>query len=296
MKEPLCFLNGRYLSTRDAKVSALDRGLLFGEGLFESWRTYRGRPFALHEHLARMQRSARFLGIPFDADEPWDRRSRELARRNGAGDGASLIRLTVTRGAGPFELLPSQASKPTRLMLLRPVEDNLATARRDGVAIHIVTCGEGVDGDMRQLKTLNYLPAVIARSQARDRGCFEAVYSLKDGTILEGTTSNLFIVKRGRLLTTPVQAGVLPGVTRAIVLKLARRCADVQERRLTADDLANADEVFLTSSSIEIVPVTRTSRRRLAGGAVGELTCELQARYRRTVARRTGLPVDELGV
>ena len=121
MSRDICFLNGRYVETARASIPALDRGFLFGEGLFETWRTYCGRPFALREHLRRMARSARILGIPFDPREDWEGRTRRLARLGGLAECSGAVRLTVTRGAGPLRLVPGKVVKPTRLMLLRPL-------------------------------------------------------------------------------------------------------------------------------------------------------------------------------
>jgi len=295
MQFSTCYLNGRYLPLKEASVSATDRGLLFGEGLFESWRTYRGRPFAVKEHLERLSRSARLLRIPFDAKADWEARSRALVRRNHLGDQGVVIRLTITRGGGPVSLVPKAVNRPTQLILLRAIEGNIGQARADGVAVHLFDCGGGVDPGLRAIKTVNYVPAVLGKIAAAEHGCFESIYRLPDRTLLEGTTTNLFIVKNGTLYTEPVAAGVLPGVTRALVMKLAARIARVRETAITSDDLRRCDEAFLTASSIEIVPIVAIDKRRAAGGKPGPITRELQRRYRLHVARRLGLRVDDLG-
>ncbi len=294
MKPPVCYLNGRYVELSKAAVPATDRGFLFGEGLFETWPVYAGRPFAVREHVTRMAKSARALGIPFDPGEDWAGRSVRLAKLNGV-TGAGAIRFTITRGSGPVTLIPGRAAKPTRLMLFRPLEDGLDLARANGVSVHLVGFGRGVNPAMRQLKTLNYLPAVRGKMAAADRGAFESLYRLDDSTVLEGTTSNFFVVSKGKIYTTPVGDGILPGVTRSIVMKIARRLTEVGERRITTDDLANADEMFITSSTIEVVPVLRVDRMKIGNGRVGELTRDLQQRYRRYAARRLGLGAGDLG-
>jgi D-amino acid aminotransferase len=295
MKSKFCYLSGRYVETDKAMISALDRGFLFGEGLFETWRTYRGLPFALREHVQRMARSAKSLKIPFDAGADWKGRTIELARRNRMTDCGGAIRLTITAGSGEVTLVPTALKKPTQLMLFRPLEPGLAEARAGGVGVHLMDFGSGVSESFRNLKTLNYLPAVRGKVEARKRGCFESLYRLKDGTVLEGTTSNFFVVKDGKLHTTPVDDGILPGVTRALVLKVASRVAPVIERRLHVDDLLEADELFLTSSTIEVVPIIRIDKRKAGGGTAGELTREIQQRYRKYAARRLGVTVEELG-
>lgn len=218
-----------------------------------------------------------------------------LAKRNGLAHRSGALRLTITRGPGPVTLIPGPPTKPTRLMLFRPLEAGLGRARREGIAVHLHAFGADVHAGMRQLKTVNYLPAVIARSEARRLGCFESLYQLEDGTILEGTTSNVFVVRRGRLLTTPVERGVLPGVTRALVIRLAARSTEVREKRLRRRDLEEADEMFLTSSTIEVLPIVRVDKRRVGDGRPGPITRQLQQAYRRMVARRLECGVEDLG-
>jgi len=296
MKNAICYLNGRYLPVRDATISATDRGFLFGEGLFETWKTYRGRPFAVREHLARMAKSARAIGIDFDAAENWAARTEQLAKRNHMTDQGGAVRFTITRGSGEVSLVPPKLVKPTRLMLFRPLEPGLLEARRRGVSVHLMDFGSGVSPAFRNLKTLNYLPAVRGKLEARRGGAFESLYRLADDTILEGTTSNFFVLRKGRLITTPVTTGILPGVTRSLVIKLARKVVEVEERRIDTDDLRRASEIFLTSSTIEVVPVVKIDRHAVAGGSPGELTGLLQQRYRAMVARRVHLPASELGI
>jgi D-amino acid aminotransferase len=295
MPASICYLNGRYLDVHRAKISATDRGLLYGEGLFETWRTYRGRPFAVREHVARLARSARELGIPFESKENWEARTLELVRRNRAQDTASMVRLTITRGSGPLQLRVPRTTEPTRLILLRPLDTGLSDARATGVAVHLLDVEGEMRVGLRTLKTINYLPAVIGKTAAAAHGCFEAIYRLADSTLLEGATSNLFVVRSGTFFTPPVAAGVLPGVTRAIVMRLAAKLGPVREERIPDRGLRTADEAFLTATSLEIVPIVRVDRRKAAGGKPGPLTRELQRRYRALVARRLGMDVTELG-
>ena len=297
----VCYLNGRFVDVAKARISPLDRGFLFGEGLFETWRTYRGRPYGLPDHLARMAKSARHIGIPFDPDEPWEKRCNELTRRSGMLERDGAVRMTITRGHGPVSLVVDKTEEPTTLMLFRPLEPTLGVAKSKGVAVHLVSVGTGVSERWRQVKSLNYLPAILARIEARKHGCFEAVYHTegsgkgRGGTVLEGTTSNLFVVRRGVVRTAPISAGLLPGVTRRKTLRLARATAKVKEERFTVEDLLAADEVFLTASSIEVVPVVRIGRRKIADGRPGPITLEVQRRYREEVARKLGLSLEDLG-
>ena len=295
-KKAICWFNGKFVDVAKARISPLDRGFLFGEGLFETWRTYRGQPYGLADHLARMAGSARQIGIPFDPSEPWEERSIELARRNGMLHCDGAVRMTVTRGHGPVALLPSRTEEPTSLMLYRPLDPTLAVARRDGVGIYLENVGSGVSEKQRQIKSLNYLPAILARREAAKQNCFEAVYHTEGtgrgdrGTVLEGTTSNVFVVRRGEVWTAPISAGLLPGVTRRKTLRLARKVTTVHEERFSVKDLMAADEVFLTASSIEVVPVVRVGRRhRIGDGRPGPVAREVHRLYRAEVMRKLGL-------
>ena len=296
-----CWLNGKFVDVAKARISPLDRGFLFGEGLFETWRTYRGRPYGLDAHLARMASSAKKLGIPFDASEPWAERCAELARRNGMLKSDGAVRMTITRGHGPVSLLVDSTDEPTTLMLYRPLEASLGQAKSAGVAAHLFNIGSGVCERQRQVKSLNYLPAILARAEARKHGCVEAIYHT-DGSanghgsvVLEGTTSNVFIVTKGVVRTAPISAGLLPGVTRHKTLAIARKIAKVKEELFTTDDLLAADEVFVTGSGIEVMPVVKIDRRKIAGGRPGPVTLQIQRKYREDVARTLGLSIDDLG-
>lgn len=297
MKE-ICYLNGRFVDVAKATISPLDRGFLFGEGLFETWRTYRGRPYGIRDHLARMAGSARSIGIPFDPDEPWEERCIELARRNRMLERDGAVRMTITRGRGPVTLLADRTEAPTTLMLFRPLEATLGEAKSKGVAVQMVSVGTGVSEKWRQVKSLNYLPAILAKREAKKHGCFEAVYHTEGrggGTVLEGATSNVFMVRRGVLRTAPISAGLLPGVTRRKTLRLARRLVTVKEERYTVRDLLAADEIFLTGSGIEVVPVVRVGRARVGSGKPGPVTLEIQRMYRQEVARKLAVPIESLG-
>jgi D-amino acid aminotransferase len=297
----ICWLNGKFGDVAKARISPLDRGFLFGEGLFETWRTYKGLPYAVDEHLARMAGSAAKIGIPFDPSEPWAERCRELAKKNRMLDRDGAVRMTITRGRGPVSLVVDKTVDPTRLMLFRPLEPTLGDAKRNGVTVALVSVGSGVSEKQRQLKSLNYLSAVMARIEARKIGAFEAVYHTESkgdrlgGTVLEGTTSNVFVVTKGVVRTAPISLGLLPGVTRAKTLRLLKKLAKVKEERFTIADFLAADEIFLTASSIEVVPVVRVGRKRIGNGRPGELSLEMQRRYRQEVADRLGLPIERLG-
>jgi branched-chain amino acid aminotransferase len=278
-------LDDRVVPAARAKISALDRGFLYGDGLFETVRVYGGRPFGLGEHLVRLARSSRVFRIPFEEKlAHWTPRVRRVLAANGLADADAAVRLTVSRGAGPLGYLPQPSLRPTTLLTATPLDTRIAPAQERGVAVCFFPF-QLVIGTLPSHKTLHYLPAVLGKMIASGKGAWEALYLSADDTVLEGTTSNLFAVHAG-VLTTPPLRGILPGVTRKVVGTLARRARlAIVERPLTRDELLRADEVFLSASTIEILPVTRIERRTIGRGVPGPITRDLQERYRRHVER-----------
>jgi branched-chain amino acid aminotransferase len=278
-------LNDRLVPAARATISALDRGFVYGDGLFETVRTYAGEPFGLPQHLRRLARSARVFRIPFEpAASYWLPRVRRCLRANDLLTTDAAVRLTVSRGAGPFGIAPPAELRPTTMMLATPVDPRLPRAQARGVTICFFPF-RLITSTLPSHKTLHYLPAVLGKMIARRRGAWEAVYLGADDTVLEGTTSNVFAVERGRLVTPPLH-GILPGVTRHVLTTLATRAGvPVVERRLTRRQLLAADEVLLTASSIEILPVIRVEQTRIGNGGPGPVTQTLQEHYHRHVAR-----------
>jgi D-amino acid aminotransferase len=283
-RQPIVLLNGRLVPAGRARISALDRGFIYGDGLFETFRTYAGRPFGLAEHLARLARSARVFRLPLRRTAAhWEPRVRRLLRANALLAGDAAVRLTVSRGAGRFGILPPAGLRPTTLLLATPLDPRLPRAQAEGVAVCFFPF-RLVTSRLPSHKTLHYLPAVLGKMIAARRRAWEALYLGAGDTVLEGTTSNVFAVRDGRLLTPPLH-GILPGVTRRVLAAVARRAGvPLVERAIRRRDLARADEVFLTASTIEVLPVVRVEGARVGGGAPGPVTRRLQDGYRRHVA------------
>ena len=281
----LVWLNGRVVDATRARVPALDRGLLHGDGLYETWRTYGGEPFAVAAHLRRLAAAARRLTLPVPGDAAdWVRRSRLLVRRNGLPDAA--VRLTITRGDSGEAIVPERRAAPTVLLLVRPLPGDLARRQRDGVRAVRLPFPRDASATWGGLKLLGHASAVAGRMLAAKRRADEGLYVTAGGEVTEGTTSNVFAVVRGALLTPPLEAGILAGVTRAMVLALARRGGlRVREAPLAAARLARADEIFLTASTVEILPVVRLDGQPVGDGRPGPVTRALQARYAAAVAR-----------
>ena len=283
----LVWLNGRFLPARDAVVSALDRGLLHGDGAYDTWRTYGGRPFAVAAHLRRLAAAARVLELPAPGPvAPWERRSRLLVARNRLADAA--IRLTITRGAAGAGLAPDVRARPTLLLVARRLPATLARRQARGVAAVALPFPRDAGPPWGALKLVGHASAVVGRLVAARRRAHEAVYVTPDGEVTEGVTSNVFLVERGTLVTPPRSCGILPGVTRAIVIELARAAGvGVREERVALARLRRAREVFLSASTIEVLPVVRLDGRAVGDGRPGAVTRRLQEAFRARV--RTAL-------
>jgi branched-subunit amino acid aminotransferase/4-amino-4-deoxychorismate lyase len=281
----LVWLNGKVLAARHARVPALDRGLLHGDGVYDTWRTYGGRPFALAAHLARLARACRLLGLPpVDPAAVWASRATRLVHRNGLDD--ATVRLTITRGDAGDAVVPTRRARPTTLLTVRTLPPDLARQQADGIAAVLLPFPRDVQPPWSGVKLLGHASAVLGRLQAARARAQEALYVTAGGEVTEGTTSNLLVVERGRLVTPPLDAGVLGGVTRDLVLRLARRAGiEVREARVRADRLAAADEVLVTASTIEILPVVRLDGRPIATGEPGPVARALLERYHAEVAR-----------
>jgi D-amino acid aminotransferase len=282
------WLNGRVLDARHARVSALDRGLLHGDGLYDTWRTYGGVPFGTAAHLRRLAASARRLGFPPPGNpHAWHERARRLVARNALADAA--VRITMTRGATGDALLPSRPGRPTLLLTVRPLPPDLARQQARGIACVLLPFPRDAAPPWGTMKLLGHLSAIVGRQTALRRGAAEGLYVTREGEVTEGTTSNLFVVERGRLLTSPLTSGVLSGVTRDLVLRLARRLGvGVREEPIRASQLARAAEMFVTASTIEVLPVVRLDGRAVGTGTPGPVTRSLQGAYRAHVQRARG--------
>lgn len=293
-------VDGALVEPARATVSVFDRGFLYGDSVYEVVRTYGGRTFELDAHLARLAHSAERIGLAL----PWDARrtSAELARTLEAARGGDVrdpeaapwnvdeqyARILVTRGAGELGLDPALAVDPKSIVIVQPMRGPPARAYAEGVKATVV----GVERNSPRAvdpsaKTGAHLNHVLAVREARASGAYEALLLDDHGFVTEGSSSNVFAVRAGRLRTPPLAAGILEGVTRGIVLALARASAvPADEVPMRPDDLAAADEIFITSTVREIVPVTRLGERIVGDGRPGEVTRRLHAEFRRRAGPR----------
>ncbi len=278
------WLDGERVAPGDAHVSVFDRGFLYGDSVFETIRTYGGKPFALREHVERLAWSAGrvFIDVPVALDVLCD--EVERATRE-AGYAESYLRLMLTRGVGAMGLDPGLSEHPLRVLIVAPLVTPAPEAYRDGVSvITFATQRVGDATGAAGAKVGNYLVAVLAMRQARQAGAVEALIVDHDGRVVEGSTSNVFVVHEGRLYTPAETDGILPGITRARVLEVARQLGlPVVLGPLEQERVAQADELFISSSIRELLPVVRIDGRVVGDGAPGRITRALHAAFRESV-------------
>lgn len=274
------FIDGKFYSERDAKVSVFDHGFLYGDGIFEGIRAYHGRVFKLKEHIDRLFYSAKaiLLEIPMSA-EKISQAVIETCRANKLRD--AYIRLVVTRGIGSLGLNPLSCGKPSVIIIAGKIQVYPPELYARGMEIVTVPTVRNLHSAVNPaVKSLNYLNNILAKIEANNAGVEEAVMLNAEGFVAECTADNLFIVKAGELFTPPLSAGALYGITRQTVIELARQSGvKVSEPNLTRYDLFNADECFLTGTGAEIMPVIKIDGRVVGTGKPGVLTRKLVKEY-----------------
>ena len=281
-------IDGKIVDSANATVSVFDRGFLYGDSVFEVYRTYDGVPFAEREHLVRLARSAERLMIPMPASV--EQLSSEVrATLDAAGEGEWYVRVVITRGTGPLTYDPSTAVEPLRVVLVAPLSLPPAEHYQNGIGVAILQASRPTD-DARAAgaKASNYLANLLAVHEAKQKGAQEALVVGKTGQILEGASSNIFIVKNGRVKTPEPQPGILVGITRATVLHAAADAGfHVEEGEIRPEDLYEADEAFITSSIREVMPVVRADGRPIGSEAPGTITKRLHEGYLNLVKQDT---------
>lgn len=285
------FIDGKYYDERTAKISVFDHGLLYGDGIFEGIRAYNGRVFKLREHIDRLFCSAKaiLLEIPLSHAKIM-RAVVEACRMNKIRDG--YVRLLVTRGIGSLGLNPHRCKKPSVIIIADKIQLYSPALYQKGMEIITVPTTRSLHSALNPaIKSLNYLNNILAKIEAINAGCEEAVMLNAEGYVAECTGDNLFIVKNGELKTPPLSAGALYGITRQVVMELAEEEGlSVSEPNLTRYDLFNADECFLTGTGAEIVPVVKIDGRVIGAGKPGPITRKLEEEYR-SLTKESGEPI-----
>ena len=282
------YVAGEFVPMTEARVSALDAGLLLGAGLFETLRTYGGRPFRLAAHLARLRASGTVLRIFVkETDEAVAEVIDRLVCANGAPD--ARVRLTATRGSLTDELDDDEAPAATLLATAGPMTPYPAEFYEQGVTVVVSDIRANETDPSTYHKTTGYMTNLLALRDAHRARAAEAIRFNTKNRLAEGAISNIFLVRDGRLLTPPVEEGLLAGITRAAVLEVAAETGvPAEQRALAVQDLLAADEVFLTNAIMEVMPVARFEQHEVGTGLPGPVTRQLAEAYRALVARETG--------
>ena len=279
-------LNGQLVPKEEARVSVFDRGFLYGDGVFETLRVYNGIVFRRDAHWERLERSASLirLEIPFTENDYRKRLDRVVAVNKLT---EAVARVTVSRGVGAKSFGLDYDQHPTTVFSARPFEGYPEECYRDGVAIILAKTRRLDPAALSPAaKSANYLNSVLAKAEADDDGAFEAIMLNADGFLAEGSVTNLFMVRDERLLTPSLESGILPGITRAAVLEMARDVGvEPAETALRPEDLLGSDEAFLTNTTAEVLPVVKVGDAQIGAGTPGSVTRELHRAYSELVKR-----------
>ncbi len=279
------YLNGRFSPLDEISISPDDRGFLFGDGIYEVIRAYHGVPAFWEEHCTRLVRSAKEIQLPFSINTQ-DFHSLLLTGLQQSGYAEGKIYIQITRGVAPREHGFPVNAEPTVFLSFREIDTLPIEWTRQGVKVITVP---DIRWNRCDIKSLNLLPNVLAKQQALEAKVFEAIF-VRDGFVIEGATSNIFIVKDGQLRTPERNHFVLSGVTQQNVIHLAREHGqEVQFDRMTLDVLYQADEVFLVGTTIEVLPVVNVDGQKIHNGIPGPVTCALQKDFTNLVAGLKGV-------
>ena len=295
-------VNGRVSDQEHAVISIFDHGFLYGEGVYETLRTYHGQSFLFDRHMRRMRQSAGMiaLSIPL-TDAQIDERFRDTVRAAGLGDSPdreAYIRILVTRGIGELTYDPAATPVPSIVVIVKPNVDPPREVFERGVKVSLVGVVRNHPGTVNPLiKSNSLLNNALAMQEALTRGAFEGVMRNYLGELAECTQSNLFIVRNKMALTPPIAAGLLPGITREFLFEVGAEAGiEVREAVLKDADLLGADESFLTSTTREVVPIVQVDDHKIGSGAPGPVTRALLEGYRRKAQALTESQKSEVSI
>lgn len=274
------FVNERVVDEKKANISVFDRGLLYGDGLFETMRSYNKKVLALDKHFDRFYSSAEALGIRLDRDRKYIKYIiYKLIKINRLRD--AYIRLAVTRGEGRVGLDATTARDHSIVIIVKKFTPYPEKLYKRGVSLYTAAIRRNERSPLSNIKSLNYLNNILARMEAQREGATDALLLNTKDEVAESAVSNIFMVKRKRLITPTIDSGILPGVTREMVLSLAGRLELMPvERHIKPAELKKADEVFLTNTLMEVMPVVKIDNRVIKNGKPGPMTKYIHKRYK----------------
>jgi len=292
-KELLIYIDGKYYPKSEAKISVYDHGFLYGDGVFEGIRAYDGSVFKLKEHIDRLYASAHAIMLEISmTKEEMINTVIETLKKNKLTD--AYIRLVVSRGVGDLGLDPRKCSKPTIIVITDRIKLHGGEAKEKGLtAIISWVKRDPVDATTHEIKSLNYLNSILAKLEANNANVDEAISLNKEGFVCEGVAENIFTVSNGVIITPPTSTGALRGITRKVVIEIARRLGyTVLKKEITPTDLFLADEVFFTGTAAEVVPVKEINGRQIGDGKPGPITRRLMDEYHELVRDpKEGVPI-----
>jgi len=279
------FVNGSFVNLTLAKISVFDRGFLYGDGLFETMRAYWGEVFRLEDHLDRLFRSAKEIEISFSyTRKELKNIIKRILKTNNLSE--AYIRLTLSRGISETGLISKSKSSATLVIMARKFKPLSPSEYKRGWRSTVVGPRQNQASPVSRLKSLNFLNNILARKEAKAKGVDEGILLNTIGDVTEASTSNIFLVKRGIVITPPEESGLLPGITRRVVLELATSLGlKVYKRRIFLDELMGVEEAFLTNSLIEIMPLVEIDGRRIGKGKPGTLTQRIHRAYQDLVKK-----------
>lgn len=280
------YLQDRFVTREEARISVFDHGFLYGDGLFETFRAYDGVIFRLSRHLERLARSAHRLDLSLPPLSRLETILYDTLKRNDLRN--ALLRLTLTRGEGAIGLDPSLCEKPTLVVTARPFDGYPTECYLKGVSAAIVQVRRNAPSALDPaMKSTSFLNNVMAKIEAKKGGADEGLLLNLEGYLSEGTTSNLFWIRRGKLETPSPAAGLLEGITREVVIGLARKKrVPVEEGLYKPDTLLEAEEAFLTNSGFELMPLTRIDGNPIGSGKPGSITRQLHQAFKEAIRER----------
>jgi branched-chain amino acid aminotransferase len=292
-------VNGRISGAQDAAISVFDHGFLYGEGVYETLRTYDAEPFLFDRHMRRLRRSAQMMALPVtasDADmlarvrETMAAHDRALVQseRPPAADAEKYIRILLTRGVGELSYRLDACPAPTLVIIVKSLEVPPDRTFTEGIRVALVGIRRNHPAALNpMIKSNNLLNLALAMQEAYARGADEALMQNQAGELVECSQSNFFVVRAGRVLTAPLSAGLLPGITREVVLELAaEEGVPAEETRLVPEDLQTAGEAFLTGTTREVTPIVAVDDRPIGSGRPGPITLRLLEAFRRRIPRQ----------
>ena len=277
------FVNGHITDAGSARIAVFDHGFLYGEGVYETLRTYHGEPFLHERHAARLRQSAALMALPVpftDAELLASMRATMAAHPGGLAE--AYIRVLLTRGVGELSYNPAACPVPTTVIIVKPFPAPPERTFSEGIKVWLVTVRRNHPQALNpMIKSNNLINNALAMQEALTHGADEALMRNQAGDIVECSQSNFFVVKDGRLVTPPLAAGLLPGITRAFVLELADEMGlPAREERVTPEDVSSADEAFITGTTREVTPVVRVDDHPIGTGKPGPIAQALLTRFR----------------